>query len=260
MADGNSHYSHELAVQAYDLFVGRGLLVGDIDFYLGCAAKFGGPILEVGVGTGRIAIPLAQAGYEVVGLDLSARMLDRARIKLEGLPEIADRITFVQADMTDFSLGRTFALVLNTARSFQHITDPGQQRAALACARRHLKPGGHLVLDLFDPNFALLLSDTMPPPVEVAADRGRTVRRTVVSRAIDPLHQVIRETLRFEYLRGDAAAEEPYEVTWTLRWSTRQEIQYLLEMCGFEPVEQYSDFHASPPAYGREQLWVARAV
>jgi hypothetical protein len=86
------------------------------------------------------------------------------------------------------------------------------------------------------------------------------VRRTIVARHNDPLRQTIQEVLRFEELdtAGNLVAEE--EKSWTLRWSMRQEIAYLLELCGFDAVEQFSDFSGSPPAYGREQLWIARAI
>ena len=83
---------------------------------------------------------------------------------------------------------------------------------------------------------------------------------TIQARQTDPLRQTVEETLRFEAFdaAGNLVAQE--ETSWSLRWSTRQEIAYLLELCGFEPIEQFSDFKGSPPADGREQLWVARAI
>ena len=69
---GKTHYASKLSVATYDLFHSGS---GDVPFYLDCARRFGGPILELGSGTGRVMIPLAEAGYEVVGLDLSPAML-----------------------------------------------------------------------------------------------------------------------------------------------------------------------------------------
>jgi SAM-dependent methyltransferase len=261
-ADPNAHYAGGIAVATYELFMGAGLLAGDIDFYLDCAQRFGGPILELGAGTGRILLPLAEAGHEVVGLDLSRAMLHRAEAKLRERPEVADRVRLLESDMTDFELGQGFALAIIAARSFQHVTTPAGQRAALHCVRRHLVPGGHLVLDLFDPNFTLLFGAGTPLSPREALDRssGHMVRRTVEARKTDPLRQTVEETLRFEEFdaRGTLVAEE--RTSWILRWSMRQEIAYLLELCRFEVVGEFSDFKGSPPDYGREQLWVARAV
>ena len=141
------------------------------------------------------------------------------------------------------------------------MTTQAGQRATLRCVRRHLFPGGHLILDLFDPNFELLFGAARLPPREARDPRtGHVVRRTVEARNTDPLRQTVEEILLFERFdaEGKVIAEEP--TSWTLRWSMRQEIAYLLELCGFEVVDEFSDFKGSPPAYGREQLWVARAV
>lgn len=72
VTDPNAYYAGGRGVELYDLFTGAGLLAGDIEFYLECARRFGGPILELGTGTGRVLVPLADAGHEVVGMDLSS--------------------------------------------------------------------------------------------------------------------------------------------------------------------------------------------
>ncbi|WP_292318759.1 class I SAM-dependent methyltransferase [Mesorhizobium sp.] len=263
MTDPNAFYARGLGVATYDLFVGGGLLTGDVEFYLDCAQRYGGPILELGAGTGRILIPLAEAGYDIVGLDLAPAMLEIAAAKLGDRPKAGERARLVEADMTNFDLGQRFALVLIPARSFQHVTTPVGQRATLRCVRRHLVPGGHLILDLFDPNFELLFAnDGADLPAREAHDprSSNLVRRAVVARHTDPFRQTVQETLRFEQFdpAGNVVARE--ETSWSLRWNMRQEIAYLLELCGFEAVDLFSDFKGSPPDYGREQLWIARAV
>ena len=264
MIDPNEYYRGGIAVQTYDLFITSAATDGDIQFYSDCARRFGGDVLELGVGTARVAIALAEAGYDVTGLDLSPAMLARARQKVAGMPpSVAERLTFVQGDMTAFDLGRTFPLILVPFRAFQHLLEPSAQRCALACMRRHLAPAGHLVIDLFDPRLEYCLPEA--PPLEAARDvldpaTGHRIRRTVAARANDPLRQLINERLRLEVLDDAGQVVATEETSWALRWTLRQEMTWLLELCGFQPVEHYSDFHGAPAAYGKEQVLVARAA
>ncbi|NTG50465.1 class I SAM-dependent methyltransferase [Agrobacterium rhizogenes] len=263
MTNATDYYKGGLAVAAYDLFTGGGLLAGDIEFYLDCAHRFGGPILEIGTGTGRILLPLANAGYDVIGLDISNSMLAMAAAKLTDHPDLSARVQFVNDDMTNFDLKQKFPLIINTARSFQHLLTPDDQRKALLCIHQHLMPGGYLVLDLFDPYFELLFANDLaaPAPREMHDPlSNHQIRRTMLARYTDPMHQTVQEVLRFEAFDKAGGLVACEETSWTLRWSMRQEIAYLLELCGFEVVEQFSDFSGAPPAYGREQLWIARSI
>ena len=88
---------------------------------------------------------------------------------------------------------------------------------------------------------------------------GTRVEVDVVLRSVDPVSQVFSETWRFRELDGDALVREEHEVL-RLRWTYRQEMRYLLELCGFEVVAEYSAFDRSPPRYGDELLFVARAA
>jgi SAM-dependent methyltransferase len=260
VSDPNAYYGCGLAVASYDAFAGAAD-VGDVAFYVECARRFGGPVLELATGTGRVLIPVAKAGYEVVGVDASALMLQVARAKLAKEPEIAARVELVEGDMCGFSLGRRFGLALIPARAFQHVVDPDGQRRALQCVRGHLEPGGHLVVDLFDPSLEGLARPAEAMPVREARHpvTGNLLRRTVIERSNDAFRQVVHETLRIEELDGEGRVVASEETSWALRWCLRQEMAYLFELCGFEVVAHYSDFEGSPPAYGREQLWVVAA-
>lgn len=122
MTDPNAYYAGGLAVRTYDLFVGEGPFAGDIAFYRGCARRFGSTVLELGVGTGRVAVPLAEAGCRVTGLDLAPAMLDVAAQRVTALaPEAAARIDLVQGDMANFELGRRFDWIVIAARAFQPL-------------------------------------------------------------------------------------------------------------------------------------------
>src|SRR5262245_1112195 len=163
----------------------------DIGFFLRLARETGDPILELGCGTARIAARLAEAGHRVVGLDLSAAMLNAATRRRAGRPAAARRRPrLVEADMADHRLAIRFGLAFPAYRVFQALPDPERQLDALACARRHLRPGGLLVLDLFDPRLDLLASDGWAVR-EVGefrhATTGRRVDVDVLERVTDPI-------------------------------------------------------------------------
>jgi len=105
----------------------------DVGFFVEAALSAGGPVLEVGCGTGRVLIPTARAGVETVGLDLSTHMLAVCRKRLEAEPEpVRSRARLVQADMRRFELGRKFTLATIPFRPFQHLLTVEDQLSCLA--------------------------------------------------------------------------------------------------------------------------------
>lgn len=239
---------------------------GDVEFYLQLARAAPGPALELGCGTGRIVLPLARAGIHATGLDLSQSMLHVAAQRLgKETAEVASRAGFVFGDMTAFDFGREFGLVYIAFRSFMMLSTPEEQRRCLEAARRHLGPGGTLAIDLFDPLLDRLVPGLMPDSWTPMGnyphpDTFNLVRIEVADRMNDPLAQVFEETWRFtEVDRAGYVLRQEEEVL-RMRWTYRYEMRYLLELCGFEVLAEYSDYHQSPPAYGKEQVWVARAI
>ena len=113
----------------------RDNLHDDIPFYLEYAKQQQGEILELGCGTGRVALALAAEGFRVTGLDLSQQMLDVFRDKLVTKPELADRIKLVHGNMADFSFDRKFSMVIAPFRAFQALTDDRDIDNSLACIR-----------------------------------------------------------------------------------------------------------------------------
>ncbi len=128
---------------------------GELNFYHAMAAQVkarGGSLREIACGTGRIAIRLAQGGVNVVGLDLSARMLDVARQKSIGV----ENIRWVLGDMRSFGLGQEFELVIIPGHAFQNLNTPQDQVACLERIKRHLSPTGTLVVHLDHQDFTWL--------------------------------------------------------------------------------------------------------
>jgi ubiquinone/menaquinone biosynthesis C-methylase UbiE len=250
----------KLGVRSYDLFNEiadrNGPVRSDIDFYVSCAREFGGPILELATGTGRVLWPIAAAGFDIVGVDISETMLAQARQKAARKTSATrERVRFYQMDMTSFELGEFFRLVLVPFRAFHHLTLANQQRRALSCVNRSLLPAGHLVVDLLDPRLDYCVPGAPPPITERKAidpSNGHIVVRRVVDRINDPIRQVFTEQCRIEELDEHGRSLDSEETSWSFRWATRQEMRYLFELTGFEVVAEYSDFFRSLPVYGAE--------
>lgn len=257
-----------LNIETYDARVATDeaarVLTGDLAFYEKLATRAGGPVLELGSGTGRVALALATAGHQVVGIDLSPGMVAVAEARRQAHPSVvAARARFVEGDMTAFELPEQFGLAISPFRAFQAVLEPAGQRACLRAVARHLRPGGLLCLHLFDPKLDWVVPDAAPRflaegPRATHPLTGRAVRTTVLSHDSDPLHQRIVETWRFEELDDEGVPVRVEEERLSLRWTYRYEMRYLLELCGFEVEAEYSDFAGSAPAYAAEQVWVAR--
>jgi SAM-dependent methyltransferase len=136
-------------------------IAGDIDFFAGLVPPCG-TVLELGAGTGRIALSLAQRGFRVTGLDIAPAMLTQAKVKRAKLPsEVADRVKFVKADMTAFDLGRTFDAVICTFYTMAHLPPGPQWERTFKAMSRHLAPGGVAAVHL---PLKAHLGATPPPP------------------------------------------------------------------------------------------------
>jgi ubiquinone/menaquinone biosynthesis C-methylase UbiE len=266
--NANAFYHSALGVRFYDLFNQsadqNGPVRGDVDFYISCAREFGGPILELATGTGRVLWPIAEAGFDIVGIDISETMLAQARQKAENETSVTrERVRLYQMDMTSFVIGELFRLAIVPFRAFHHLTMPDQQRRALDCINRSLVSNGHLVVDLLDPHLEYCVPGAPPPITERVAKElstGHTIVRRVIERINDPIRQTFTERFRIEELDEAGRSLNSEETSWSFKWATRQEMRYLFELTGFEVVDEYSDFFRSQPVYAAEQLWVVRKI
>ncbi|MFH1805858.1 MAG: class I SAM-dependent methyltransferase [Pseudomonadota bacterium] len=250
-----------LNVASYDLRadLDRRLFEDPVPFYGEQARQSGGPVLELGCGTGRIAGAIADTGIAVEGLDLSEPMLARARRKYPDL-------VWHQGDMSDFDLGRKFALVIIPFRGFQELTSVAQQRACLARAFDHLRPGGRLVMDLIDPDLRYCLPEgdletvklplfPMPP---TAGAPEHFLRITAMERYNDPLTQRFDEHWRFEEVTRMGKVIRCEDCWHRMRWVHRAEMALMLELAGFVSLKEQSSFAGDPPKYAANQIWQAQ--
>jgi SAM-dependent methyltransferase len=124
----------------------------DVPHYLRLADDQGGPVLELGAGTGRLTGALLAAGHEVVALDASRAMLDQAATRLGA----NDRLQLILGDMRDVDLGRRFPLVIAPFNTLMHAYTLDDQDRTLATVRRHLDVGGLFAFDLYRPRLSAM--------------------------------------------------------------------------------------------------------
>ena len=251
MAEFNSTKSYRDAAEYYDLFMAN----DDIPFYLSMAEKYGSPILELACGTGRVALKLAEAGYEVVGVDATRQMLKVARAKASNLPgNVRSPVSFLRGDVTDLDLQQEFPLVIIPS-SFRFCLTTEQQLACLSSVRRHLTEDGVFILDLYP-------GDGQQEEGEWSEDahttKGRHVKRS--GRFVADLsNQIQHRTFILEITDSDGE-------TWTIETENAvaliddKEADRLLQLSGFEVLEEYGDWDLKPYSPGmRRRILVLRS-
>jgi SAM-dependent methyltransferase len=236
----------------------------DVAFFVEAAQASGGPVLEVGCGTGRVLIPTARAGIPIYGIDLSPYMLDVCERRLEQEPiEVQNLVQLDQADMRDFDLGQIFKLITIPFRPFQHLIEIEDQIACLRCIHRHLADDGHFILDVFDPSLPVLAreltGEEQGGEPEFAMPDGRRVQRRsrVVKRDVSKQYQDVE--LIYYVTHPDGRTERSVHA-FPMRYLFRYEVEHLLARCGFEVEALYADYDKSPygSTYPGELIFVAR--
>lgn len=224
-------------------------LTADLVFYLHFARQAGGPVLEVGCGTGRILLHLAQAGIDVTGVDSSPAMLDSARRKLD------DRVPIIEGDMRTMTLPQRYSLIIVSINTFMHLLTTDDQMRALTNFSRQLVPNGQLIIDLpaadelahQDPDARLTLERTFFDP-----QTKHQIMKLVASR-IDWASQRQEITYVYDELLEVGGVRRTV-VPMTLRHVFRYELVLLLEKAGYNLEELYGDYDLSPYGEGGPRM------
>ncbi len=211
----------------------------DIGFYVAEALDTGGPVVELAVGTGRIAVPIAESGTRVIGVDQSEEMLEVARRLAHGRG-VGELVDLRLGDLRDPPVVGPVPLVICPFRSLLHMPDEAEKLRALRAAHDLLLPGGRLVFDVFAPSRA-----------DIAETHGQWLEREpgIFERA--DWDEGAR-TLTLSVRSGEQAA------TMSLHWLSALEWRRLLDEAGFDIEDAYGWFDRRPLLDGEDMIWRCR--
>ncbi|MHC4601402.1 MAG: class I SAM-dependent methyltransferase [Planctomycetota bacterium] len=251
---------YNITARFYELFYDKET-VGDAEFWPSMAEKSKGPILELGCGTGRVTFPLAALGHEITGLDNSEPMLAKARGKLATQsPDVKGKVMLCSGDMSDFSLEGKFGLIIVPFRGFQHLLTPEKQEDCLECVRDHLAEGGIFVVTLFNPDIEFLArpgkANKNFQMERVDPETGNTIVR-YTRESHDPKNQLIHGKFIYDIYDPEGTLLSSEMDAYTLRWTWRWEMEYLLRLAEFQIEAVYGNYHRVPfPSASRELIFV----
>ena len=231
----------------------------NLPFYLDAYAKAVGPVVELGVGDGRIAVQAAAKGRTLIGVDLSLAMLDLCRRRAEQAG-VADRLTLIHADFRRFELETPAALIALPYHSLGHLPTLEDKRQAIRQVFAQLRPGGHFIFDDF------LMTATLVAHMRQvqlrAAYRNAAGAEVLlwVTSLVDEPAQAIRVVTWEDELDTEGLLTRRRYRRLSLSWLTPSQARELLTQAGFAIDACYGDFDRTPfsDATAHEQIWVAR--
>jgi SAM-dependent methyltransferase len=218
----------------------------DLDLYLNFAARCEGSVLELGCGTGRVALALAQAGLDVVGIDESASMLELARVRVAEAG-LGERVQLHHLDVLEMTWPARFALAVWPLNGFLHLSDRAAQARALRTVHRALLPGGFLIVDLPNPHVAMnpLSDDHLVMRRTIRTPQGEVVT-SLVSTRTDLASQVQQLTLLYDSVGCQDGLVRRTAAEMDLRFAYRYEMSGLLEQAGFAVDAVHGSYDLDP--------------
>jgi 2-polyprenyl-3-methyl-5-hydroxy-6-metoxy-1,4-benzoquinol methylase len=209
----------------------------DGQFFLDLAQSSGPRILDLGCGTGRLAIPLCRSGKQVTGLDAMPTMIDHARRKAAGLP-----IRWVDGDFRSFDLGETYDLAISCAHAFQGLLTEDDQQRFLVCTARHVVSGGVLAFDTRNPS-----------PHHLESPAGETYWQSFVDPAGDTVdssgtqhYDPATGLMRYDIVRTIRRTGERRTAHITIKFTSLERLRELLTSAGFSIEQTYGTHRRDP--------------
>jgi len=242
--------TYDISAKYYDAAYAAKKDLLDAPFYVDLAKQSGGPVLEIGCGTGRVLLNIARAGIEITGVDQSKPMLHVLETQLQREPgEVRRRVSLHEGDMRRFRLGKNFPLVIIPFRPLQHMFTLQDQIAALTTAAMHLQDNGLLAFDVFFPMFEKIpagvgeeilelewSADCQPPAI---------VRRYFRKESFDKIGQTFSATFIYRTYQSEQLVREEIEPL-KMSYYTYPHLRGLFLLTGLDPVEEYGSFDKKP--------------
>ena len=234
---------YEQLAAYYDLIYQE--VTDDIPFYLKLAQESGGRILELGCGSGRVLVPLAAAGIPVTGLDNSPAMLTRARDELQRR-DLLGQVRLVKGDIVHLELAEQFALVTVPFNTWMHLESAAQMVAALHAIRRHLLPGGRLLIDVPSPGTIVDAEHdgTLVLEKTFTLEDGATLLQFSSTR-LDLEQQHLHVTWLYDRVELDGQVRRTV-APMALRYLFPHEVDLLLQQAGLELLQLWGGYDRRP--------------
>jgi SAM-dependent methyltransferase len=232
-------------------------LTDDLLLYSELAEEFGDPILDIGCGTGRVTLHLAQEGYRVTGIDRSREMLARGEKKLALMPDLKPLVTLVYGDALKADLAGRFNLVIVSYNSLMHFKEQADQLAILHRCCDRLADGGHLIIDLPNAGEAFGTQDDGAIVLErtfIEPESGHTVMQQSVS-SLDRAAQQLHVTWIYDEITQDGTVRRTFAPL-VLRYVFPGEMDLMLAAAGLRRVQFYGDYLREPFTDGSPHMIV----
>ena len=239
---------------------------GDAEWYRAKARECGGPVLELGAGTGRITLQIAQDGIRVHALDSDPAMIEALQTKLAALPvQVRERVVVVPGDMRNFTTTERFPLVIAPFRAFLHNLTEQDQLACLNRIREHLASGGRFAFNVFHPSLEYMAhhagamagtwrwADTFPKP-----DGGCVVRSE--ANRYDTVRQIVHSHHRYDEFGPDGTLARTSLHRLQLAYLYPRDLRRLLNEAGFGAIRMDGGFDGRPFERDTDELVIEASV
>jgi SAM-dependent methyltransferase len=245
MKKDNEKYFY-ISGQQYDSMIKSRNSYEAIPFYLKQVKKYGGPVLELACGTGRITVPIAKNGVPIVGLDFSVKMLEQAK---RNSKDNNVQIEWIEADMTNFSLSNKFSIIIMPGAAMNWILENNDIENCLSCIKDHLNKDGRFIFDVFNPNLEILTRDPSKKYKRIGyPDPDGKGNVTVTG-----THHYDKATQIMHYTSYHRIKNEETVQKLKLRIFFPQELDMLLNYNGFKIDFKYGNYDEKP--FNSDSKW-----
>ncbi|HEY5885720.1 MAG TPA: class I SAM-dependent methyltransferase [Pyrinomonadaceae bacterium] len=221
----------------YDLIFGAYASGKFLKFYHQQIARYGEPVLELACGSGRLTVPLAQAGFNITGLDISEEMLQAGRLKaFKGRV----KVRFIQGDIRTFDVGEKFKFIFIPSQSLSHLNSRTEIEECLSCVRKHLAEDGRFLAEIFNPSLKILARDFDRLYCVGEFYDPNQGRRVLITEQM--LYETAIQVNQIRWFLRSEGSDEAQVLSFKMRHFFPEEIDALLWYNGFQIERKYGNY------------------